>query len=599
MEVFYYPDREIVIEADFSDIGDDDLDVLVDEFRERIKDIMIDGVLTLVRRYRSDGSNVLRCIRLLPIDERFDSEAINELFRNRRGSAIRDALEERFPELNGKLEDLTQTAAKALIDEFGKTCKQERREADLPTGIPNSIVGLLPDPLYIPAVRDLSDDIKTTDSAPFGRILSILRPEIESQLGEVEELFSNLNAKLNRVTQGGSTTDNRVPEIRDVEALLESFVSEDFPGVSLQLQIPPPEMRTILSSTKIVINDGVEGEVETKGDGLKRSVTFAILRAYVELSGASNATRREKHIFLFEEPELYLHPTSQLILYENLRLISRDHQVVVSTHSPLFLNEGLEGTFIKLRKSQSSETSEPPFSEAAIINLDDIAPKNQFQLICFDNNNAALFAETVLLVEGDSDHICFSYIPSVLNPNWKFSENKTMVVKVYGKSSFTRYRQFFDRFGVRVCIIADLDSVIDGFESLGLPPEVNEVRSKLIQEIDRLAEGEGRGEDLHENRKSVRNEILKENPSILKGKRELFYRARKHDVHILEKGAIEDYYPASVVGQDKLSKALSFHSNVDTAEQLNELCEQIPVDGEPEAVSEFELMFRGIFPESA
>ena len=83
-------------------------------------------------------------------------------------------------------------------------------------------------------------------------------------------------------------------------------------------------MRVVFSNAQILVDDGVQGFVDSKGDGLKRAVTFAILRSYVTLSqkpgwgkGASEREPRERYIFLYEEPKLYLHLTSQMVLYES------------------------------------------------------------------------------------------------------------------------------------------------------------------------------------------------------------------------------------------------------------------------------------------
>jgi putative ATP-dependent endonuclease of the OLD family len=47
--------------------------------------------------------------------------------------------------------------------------------------------------LYIPAVKDLRDDLKTAQSTPFGKILGILLKAIEPALTEEKELFEKLN----------------------------------------------------------------------------------------------------------------------------------------------------------------------------------------------------------------------------------------------------------------------------------------------------------------------------------------------------------------------------------------------------------------------
>jgi hypothetical protein len=68
---------------------------------------------------------------------------------------------------------------------------------------------MLPDPIYIPAVKDLADDIKTTESTPVGKILpSFCKPS--SPVADAQRLFEELNAKLNRVQQpDGTVVDGR------------------------------------------------------------------------------------------------------------------------------------------------------------------------------------------------------------------------------------------------------------------------------------------------------------------------------------------------------------------------------------------------------
>ena len=53
-----------------------------------------------------------------------------------------------------------------------------------------------------------------------------------------------------------------------------------------------------------------------------------------ETSDPSNS-----YIFLFDEPGIYLHPTSQYDLLQILDTIGRTNQVVYSTHSLFMLNK--------------------------------------------------------------------------------------------------------------------------------------------------------------------------------------------------------------------------------------------------------------------
>ena len=128
---------------------------------------------------------------------------------------------------------------------------------------------MLPEPIYIPAVKDLKDDVKTSESTPFGKVLGILLKAIEPGLSQERSLFEQLNAKLNRVLQpDGNEKDDRLPPVRAIEETVERFVRDSFKTVKLRIVIPPPELKTILSSALIYADDGVDGLIETKGDGL-------------------------------------------------------------------------------------------------------------------------------------------------------------------------------------------------------------------------------------------------------------------------------------------------------------------------------------------
>src|ERR1017187_4817340 len=57
----YDPARDVVSRADMEDITEDDLALIVNtEHRERVRDVVLDGRLSLVRRYSIEGPGRLR-----------------------------------------------------------------------------------------------------------------------------------------------------------------------------------------------------------------------------------------------------------------------------------------------------------------------------------------------------------------------------------------------------------------------------------------------------------------------------------------------------------------------------------------------------------
>ena len=139
-------------------------------------------------------------------------------------------------------------------------------------------------------------------------------------------------------------------------------------------------------------------------------MSFAILRSYVQLSKlqeSSNIDRDNQYLFLFEEPELYLHPIAQNILFDSLNQISNRHQVVVTTHSPFFFRPDHTDVFIKMQKR---DCAPKPIARLIPIDTSSLSDRDLFQIISYENNNSAFFARKVLLVEGDSELIALPHI---------------------------------------------------------------------------------------------------------------------------------------------------------------------------------------------
>lgn len=82
-------------------------------------------------------------------------------------------------------------------------------------------------------------------------------------------------------------------------------------------------------------------------------------------------------------------------------------------------------------------------------------------------------------------------------------------------------------------------------------------------------------------------------PDVLAKKRELISELRQSGVYVLEKGAIEAYYPASVTGSDKPSKAQSFCAQISSREEILSLCDTLEIQGAQ--VAELDVVMGAIF----
>jgi hypothetical protein len=651
---YFNTSQSITIAVTFADIADEDLSHLAEEHRARIAALVVDKVLTLVRMYGTEGKSQLGYYGLVPKEPRYSAENVAALVAGKKGSQLKDAVLGAFPELADHVTaSTTQGAVKDLVIKLGDALPAAEKATQfipLPTGLDKSVIPMLPERIYIPAVKDLADDTKTAETSSFGKILAIVMKSIEPLLAEEKDLFDKLSKKLTRVLGAdGKLADSRLPEIRTIEQTIQRYVRESFASVSLEIEIPPPELKSLLSTARILADDGVRGPLELKGDGLRRAVVFSILRAYVELARAAGREGKAEegqaergYLLLFEEPELFLHPDAQKILFDALCVFSKKNHVVVTTHSPLFLGPEATATFIRLSKGTEAGIAKP-FTKACHVDLTGIKPRDEFQIICFENNSAAFFSKRIVLVEGDSDFIAFPHIAQTLNGEWNSRSRSVTFVRVGGKGSIARYRSFFTKFNVPVFVITDLDCIEDDFDKLDPSDAAKALRTELIQKVDAANAAAGIGataktDDVKKaqakpeirklwddvrlakaayeadkskmpqldaavdafftwEKKGIRRDCIQraEQAEVRKIKLALIWELRKKGVFVLERGALDDYYPAGITGPDKPSKAQAFRDACETRDKILPLSPQQTCPETGKAGTEFEFICSTVF----
>jgi putative ATP-dependent endonuclease of the OLD family len=227
---YFEPDQDIIITVTLSDITEVDLQKIA-EHRDRIEPYIKGNQLKIARRYSPDGKSNFRLFNMIPVGDRFTNDSIKTAFSEKRGDEISETLRAEYPEIELSEEVTTQRRAKELIQDFIDDLDDAYKvevEADLPPGFDNSIKKLLPEPIYIPAVKDLSDDMSTKSSASFGKLLNILLSEIEEEFAEADEVFANLKKKLNRIVDEEYEVDDRIEKVKLVEATIQSNLNETF-----------------------------------------------------------------------------------------------------------------------------------------------------------------------------------------------------------------------------------------------------------------------------------------------------------------------------------------------------------------------------------
>lgn len=169
--------------------------------------------------------------------------------------------------------------------------------------------------------------------------------------------------------------------------------------------------RGFRNDVDVILNDGTPTSILYKGDGIKSLVSLAILKESKNEIGAS--------IIAIEEPESHLHPEAIHSLVNVINGISENHQVIITTHNPLFVQRNNISNNIIVDHG----TAKPAKNIKEIRELLGVLPEDNL-----------INASHVLVVEGEDDKIALNKILSSLSPTIKDAliKNKLVIQPLAG-----------------------------------------------------------------------------------------------------------------------------------------------------------------------
>lgn len=228
---------------------------------------------------------------------------------------------------------------------------------------------------YIPAVR-------TAESA-----LSIVEELVERELQQVEEHPRYKQALDDIAALQQPILDRLSNSITDtMKAFLPNIARA---VISIEEQDRSFALRGI---SQILLDDGVETSLQYKGDGVQSLAALALMRY------ASQSESDSKEVIVaLEEPESHLHPKAIRELRNVLSELSTKHQIVITTHNPIFTNRiNVQNNVIVSKSKAYPAQSVKEVREVLGVRLD-------------DNLSSA---EVILIVEGEEDRIFLnSFLP--------------------------------------------------------------------------------------------------------------------------------------------------------------------------------------------
>ena len=436
---FLDPGLPVVVTAEITGIDADLLDALEDNHRNRIEPHVIDGTISL-RRTQPQPNVPVGQIRL----------------------EVR------------KMEDGQETW---IVN---------------PTGIDQAIARIFPDPIFIGAMENTTEDVgKFASGTTIGKLIKeIIGPVAERNAGPVTDALAQVASRL---SADGDEKDETLVEL---DTQIQNELGRFFPGVVAKTHIQTPEFSDFLRNATIKIYDEqfdpeTGRDASSFGHGAQRSVQIALIKCLSEIRRQAAANEARTTLLLIDEPELYLHPQAIEMVRASLsRLSTESYQVAFSTHSANMIARADAPNALLIRRTAADGTICFPRMVDAVHDAIAGAEHQSATLFALSNSTQLLFSEKVVLAEGKTEQ---TLLPELFQheAGCSLEEDKLGLVSLGSSSDVPKALPVLAAMGIPTKAVVDLDFAFRPAIQHGLITDTNPAVQGCIAVLTRL-QGEGR-----------------------------------------------------------------------------------------------------------
>ncbi|WEG08630.1 AAA family ATPase [Microbacterium horticulturae] len=306
---------------------------------------------------------------------------------------------------------------------------------------------------------------RVLESFSFVKIPSVRVSEADQSESDqsLVRLYETLEGVL--VRSGGSRRTQLQKDFDDaiapVETLVHKVLSESVEAVASELPFRERELgiklpdsryalRGMLQQAVITSRDEIEVSIAERGTGFQSAMVLGILRYVASRSKQSSG----KVVFVIEEPEAFLHPQTQRAMAKILRDISRDAQLLVTTHSPVLVDSFSVGRIVRLPLSPSGMTYSAKRRDFSA------ADEGRLTRYCDATNSELVFANAVVIVEGYGDKLVIDYLlERITGGSGGHYAMGIAVIEASSIDTIPHLLHLAQIFGVRAYMITDKDGV--------------------------------------------------------------------------------------------------------------------------------------------
>jgi len=370
--------------------------------------------------------------------------------------------------------EVYQSKLEELWDEhFDKIPKQKITGDEKVLGWKNKLKGNLPKYFYIPAVKDVNDDLKVFKTTPFGEIISWLTQNITA---EIEKDFkSKTEVIFNTAMKEVDEDNNGKSKIAFLNEQLNANLGVNL-DCKLELKFGIPQMSDIIfPSPQLYANDGYYSLIDLKGNGIQRLCIISLLRTYNDVKKLTEDIERNV-IIAIEEPEIYLHPPIKRATYKLLRSLSQKRdQIIYSTHDGYFVSVEHFDELRLFRKLKG----EKPVTKIYEFGLDELVKhydkcykitvnekslRHRFTHICDETKNEGFFANKIVLIEGETEKYALPIYFS--HAGFDVDNERVAIISAESVDNISYLYTIFNEFHIPCFLIFDGDKPEIDYEEL-------------------------------------------------------------------------------------------------------------------------------------